>query len=464
MPKLLLINPVNPVNIFSFLKPNFSRTNGVVFVPPIGLGYIAAVTPKSWQVKLLDEAVDPFVFEPADLVGITATTGQAPRAYELADIYRKRGISVVMGGIHVSFRPDEALRHADSIVTGEAENIWPKVMEDFSGNELKAIYRGEPADLSKEVRPKRELFSRKYRIGSVMTSRGCPFACDFCTVTIFNGSRLRRRRIHHVIEELKTVPQKYVFFLDDNLLGYSGEHRAQAKELFAEMIKQRIRKKWVAQTSINSLADESVLELASRSGCMGFFVGMESVNEDVLKRMNKLANLKTGVGSYRDCIRKAHKYGMIVMGNFVLGYERGLEELSRDTFWMKKSRLDIINFAILTPYPGTKIFERLDKEDRIILRNFPGDWGYYDADHPVSQMDFLTAEEIYLGIRERLVSLYSYSAIIARFFQTLLLTHSLRPSVLALLINIFWVRNKNKARLIFLKSLVREAGFRTWQR
>jgi radical SAM superfamily enzyme YgiQ (UPF0313 family) len=139
MPKLLLINPVNPVNIFSFLKPNFSRTNGVVFVPPIGLGYIAAVTPKSWQVKLLDEAVDPFVFEPADLVGITATTGQAPRAYEIADIYRKRGIPVVMGGIHVSFRPDEALRHADSIVTGEAENIWPKVMEDFSGNELRAF-------------------------------------------------------------------------------------------------------------------------------------------------------------------------------------------------------------------------------------------------------------------------------------------------------------------------------------
>jgi len=268
-----------------------------------------------------------------------------------------------MGGIHASFRPDEALCHADSIVLGEAENIWPNVIEDLSRNELRGIYRGAPDDLRQEVRPKRELFSRKYRIGSVMTSRGCPFACDFCTVTIFNGSRLRRREIHHIIEELKTVPQKYLFFLDDNLLGYTKEHRGQAKELFEEMIKQRIRKKWVAQTSINSLADESVLELAGRSGCMGFFVGMESVNEEVLKRMNKLANLRTGVGSYRDYIRKTHKCGMIVMGNFVLGYERGLEELSRDTSWMKKSLLDIVNFAILTPYPGTKVFERLNSEN-----------------------------------------------------------------------------------------------------
>lgn len=464
MPKLLLINPINPVNIFSFLKPNFSKTNGVVFVPPIGLGYIAAVTPKNWQVRIIDEAVDPFLYEPADLVGITAATGQAPRAYEIADVYRKRNIPVVMGGIHVSFRPEEALCHADCIVIGEAEDIWSKVIEDLSRKELKGIYRGAPVDLRQEVRPRRELFSRKYRFGSIMTSRGCPFSCDFCIVTIFNGARLRRREIHYVIEELKTIPQKYLLFLDDNLLGYTKEHRKQAKELFLEMTKHRIRKKWVAQTSINSLADKSVLKLARKSGCIGFFVGMESVNEDVLKRMNKWANLRTGVSSYRDCIRKIHKYGMIVMGNFVLGYERGLEEMSRDTYWMKKSPLDIINFAILTPYPGTKIFERLNKENRIIMRDFPGDWGYYDADHPVSQMDFLKSGEIYIGIRERFVSLYSYSSIIARFFRTFFVTRNLLPSVVALLINIFWVRNKNKARLIFLNSFMRKAARGTQRR
>jgi radical SAM superfamily enzyme YgiQ (UPF0313 family) len=456
--RLLLINPINPVNIFSFLNPNFSKTNGVVFVPPIGLGYIAAVTPKNWQVKIIDEAVDPFVYEPADLVGITATTGQAPRAYEIADVYRKLKIPVVMGGIHASFRPEEALCHVDSIVTGEAEDIWPKVIEDFSRKELKRIYRGAPVDLRQEVRPRRDLFSRKYRFGSIMTSRGCPFSCDFCIVTIFNGSRLRRREINHVIGELKTIPQKYLLFLDDNLLGYTKEHRGQAKELFSEMIKHGIRKKWVAQTSINSLADKSVLKLARKSGCIGFFVGMESVNEEVLKRMNKGANLKTGVSSYIDSIRKIHKYGMIVMGNFVLGYERGLEELSRDTYWMKKSPLDIINFAILTPYPGTKIFERLNKENRIIMRDFPGDWGYYDADHPVSQMDFLKTGEIYTGIRERSVIIYSYSAIIARFFRTLFATRNLLPSIVALLTNFFWVRNKNRARLVILKSLMSKAA------
>ena len=154
--RLLLINPINPVNIFSFLNPNFSKTNGVVFVPPIGLGYIAAVTPKNWQVKIKDEAVDPFVYEPADLVGITATTGQAPRAYEIADVYRKLKIPVVMGGIHASFRPEEALCHVDSIVTGEAEDIWSKVIEDFSRKELKRVYRGAPVDLRQEVRPRRD--------------------------------------------------------------------------------------------------------------------------------------------------------------------------------------------------------------------------------------------------------------------------------------------------------------------
>jgi radical SAM superfamily enzyme YgiQ (UPF0313 family) len=454
MPRLLLINPINPVNIFSFLKSKFCKNNGVVFVPPIGLGIIAAVTPEYWQIKILDEAVDPFEFETADLVGITATTGQAPRAYEIADIYRRKNIPVVMGGIHVSFRPEEALSHADSIVIGEAEDIWSRVIEDFTGKELKQVYRGAAVDLGKAVVPRRELFSRKYRIGSVMTSRGCPFSCDFCTVTVFNGSKLRRRAIQHVIGELKTIPQKYLLFLDDNLLGYTKEHRKQAKNLFSEMINQRIRKKWVAQTSINSLVDKSVLELARKAGCIGFFVGMESVNEEVLKRMNKSANLRTGVSSYIESIRKIHKHGMIVMGNFVLGYERGLEELSRDTQWMKKSPLDIVNFAILTPYPGTKIFDRLNKDKKIIKNNFPEDWGYYDADHPVSQMSYLEPGEIHKGIRERFLSLYSYSAIIKRFFRTFFATHSLLPSIVALLINMFWVRNKNRARLIILKSLM----------
>jgi len=454
MPRLLLINPINPVNIFSFLKPKFSKNNGVVFVPPIGLGYIAAVTPENWQVSIIDEAVDPFEFEPADLVGITATTGQAPRAYEIADMYRERNIPVVMGGIHVSFRPEEALCHADSIVMGEAEDIWPKVIEDLSGKELKQVYKGAPVDLRQAVLPRRELFSSKYRIGSVMTSRGCPFSCDFCSVTIFNGSQLRRRAIPHVIEELKTIPQRYLLFLDDNLLGYTKVHRKQAKDLFSDMIKQGMRKKWVAQTSINSLADKSVLKLARKAGCIGFFVGMESVNEDVLKRMNKSANLRAGVGSYMDTIRRIHRYGMIVMGNFVLGYERGLEELIRDTDWMKKSPLDIINFAILTPYPGTKIFDRLNKDNRIIKNDFPKDWGYYDADHPVSHMSYLEPGEIYAGIRERFLRLYSYSSIIVRFFRTLIATRNLLPSVVAFLINMFWVRNKNRARLIILKSLI----------
>ena len=454
MPKLLLINPVNPVNIFSFLNPKKSKTNGVVFVPPIGLGYIAALTPEEWEVKLIDEAVALFEYVEADLVGITATTGQAPRAYEIAKLYRDRNIPVVMGGIHASLRTEEASQYVDSIVTGEAEEIWPEVLKDFKRGLLKPIYAGAQVNLNRNVLPKRVLFSDKYKIGSIMTSRGCPFSCDFCTVSIFNGSRLRHRPVKDVVEELALIPQRFILFLDDNLIGYSQKDKAHAKELFAEIVKRRIRKRWACQATINSLNDDGVLELAKKAGCIGFFVGIESVNEDVLKRMEKISNLKTGIEEYKECIRKVHKYRMVIMGNFVFGYEKDVDEIKRDTYWMKKSNIDIINFAILTPYPGTKVFERLIKKNRKILKNYPSDWGLYDADHPVSEMDYLSLDDMYKGIHFRTRIIYSYPAILTRFMRTLIQTRSILPSLISLFINVFWSRRKNIARLKILRSLM----------
>jgi radical SAM superfamily enzyme YgiQ (UPF0313 family) len=451
---LLLINPVNSVNIFSYLNPKKAKSNGVAFVPPIGLGYIAAVTPPNWEVKLIDESIEPFHFQQADLVGITATTGQAPRAYEIARIYREKHIPVVMGGIHVSFCREEATRYVDAIVTGEAEEIWPNVIEDFQKGDMKQEYSGGKVDLAVDIVPRRDFFSDRYRVGSIMTSRGCPFACDFCTVTIFNGAKLRRRPVRNVVDELESIPQKLVLFLDDNLLGHSKQDKEDTKELFSEIIRRNIKKRWVAQTSINALDDEEVLHLAREAGCMGFFVGIESVNEDVLERMDKKANLKRGIEFYKECIRKTHKAGMVIMGNFVLGYEKDIEEIDQDTYWMRKSAIDIVNFAILTPYPGTKVFDRIRKENRIMLDRYPSDWGFYDADHPVSRMDYLTLEDMYAGIEHRIKRIYSIPSIVARFIRSLFATRSLYNSLLALFVNLFWVRRKNIARLAILKMLM----------
>jgi radical SAM superfamily enzyme YgiQ (UPF0313 family) len=345
LPKLLLINPINPVSIFSFNKLKGSKNNGFVFVPPIGLGYIAALTPEKWEVKLIDEYIAPFNYEEADIVGITATTGQAPRAYEIAMLYKKQNVPVVMGGVHASMRKEEASQYVNSIVTGEAEEVWHQVLKDFEKGDLKPIYTGGPVDLKKKVFPQRELFSEKYKVGSIITSRGCPFSCDFCISYIFNGSSRRYRPVKDVVEELASIPQKLVFFLDDNFLGYSQKDQDNVKELLAEIIKRRIKKKWACQASINSLNDENILALAKKAGCIGFFIGIESVNKDVLEKMGKKVNLKIGVKNYNDRIRKVHKHGMVIMGNFILGYEKNVDEIKRDTHWMKRSAIDIINFA-----------------------------------------------------------------------------------------------------------------------
>jgi radical SAM superfamily enzyme YgiQ (UPF0313 family) len=460
LPKLVLINPVNSVNIFSFLQPKRAKSNGVAFVPPIGLGYIAALTPPHWKVKLLDESIIPFEFEDADLVGLTASTGQAPRAYEIAQIYRQKNIPVVMGGIHATMRIEEASKYVDSIVTLEAEEIWPKLLEDFERGRLKPLYQGSHINLNKNVIPRRDLFSSNYRFGSIMTSRGCPFDCDFCTVAMFNGSKLRHRPVKDVIDELPLIPQNMFLFVDDNLFGYSKKDKEHVKEIFREMIRLKIKKKWICQTSINSLDDESVLKLAKKSGCIGYFVGMESINEESLQAMEKSSNLRTGVDNYKNCLKKVHKHGMIVMGNFVMGYEKGLDEIYQDTHWMKKSPVDVVNFAILTPYPGTKVYDRFTKKEKIILKNYPTDWGFYDADHPVSKMDHLSLEDMYQGIEYRVKQLYSYPVLITRFFRTLLHTRSMAHAFWALFTNLFWVRRKNLARLKILESLMKREEYK----
>ena len=289
---------------------------------PLGLAYVAAVTPDTWEVKIADENFQPFKFEAADLVAITAFTSNVNRAYEIAGMYRKNGTKVIMGGIHASMLPDEVMSFADSVIIGEVEDIWQDVLKDFDENKLAKKYIGPRVDMENyNIVPRRDLLNPNYMWQSVQTSRGCPFNCHFCSVSRYLGKTYRCRKAQDVLKELSSIENRYIAFVDDNLIGYSPESLQRAKTLFQGMIDQNLKKKWWMQTSINAADDEEVVKLAARAGCMFVFIGFEAISLTSLKEMKKGINVKTGVDNYRRVVDTFHKYGIGVFGAFIIGNE-----------------------------------------------------------------------------------------------------------------------------------------------
>jgi radical SAM superfamily enzyme YgiQ (UPF0313 family) len=349
--KLVLVNPVNPAR--TGLTINRSSR-----FPPIGLGIVAALTPGHWDVALVDENWEPFAYREADLVGITAFTASANRAYEIAAAYQERSIPVVMGGIHASMCPDEALRFVDSVVVGEAETVWPQVMADVETGQLQPVYQGEWQDLVDAPRPRRDLFHPDYMFASVQTSRGCPMDCEFCSVTAFNGRRYRRRPPEEVLDELETIPQNMVFFVDDNIIGYGRESRDQALQLFRGMVERKLDKWWFCQASLNFADDEEILHWAGRAGCTMVFLGLEAEEVDALAKVNKRLNLNRGIETYAEAFRRIHRAGIAVLGAFIFGIDGDTpSKLRRRTSYMIRSGVDVMQTTFLTPLPGTRLFD-----------------------------------------------------------------------------------------------------------
>lgn len=391
MKKLLLINPVGQRS--GTLLSRFST------FPPLGFAYVAAVTPSDWEVKIVDENFDRFQLEEADLVGITAFTTTINRAYEIARMYRELDTKVIMGGIHASLLPDEALQYADAVVIGEVEGIWKNVIKDFENNALSPKYLGPKIDLTRfEIKPRRDLLNPNYLWHSVQTSRGCPFNCDFCSVTRYLGREYRVRKAADVLDELKTISGDYVFFLDDNLIGYGQESRGRAAELFKGMIQLGLSKKWWMQTSINAAEDEHLIQLAAEAGCMYVFIGFETISESILKGMKKGVNLKIGVDNYKRVVDTFHKYGIAVSGAFIVGndYESPTYYRELADFFVG-SGIDIFQITILTPLPGTQLLKQIQGDDRLIYHDFPQDWDKYRFSHVVHQPQGVEIETIYTG-------------------------------------------------------------------
>jgi len=418
--RLYLINPCNP--LVSIVKVKESRWNRYRVWKPLSLMVLAGLTPPEWEISIVDEnfgAPDYPSMPRPDLVGITAFTSQANRAYEVAAHFRRLGVPVVMGGIHATMCLDEVMERVDSVVTGEAEGIWPQVLEDTRHGSLKRRYDGGLAEINDVPLARHDLLATGYALGAVQTTRGCPLNCSFCSVTAFNGAQYRQRPIPDVVREFQSVREKHVLVVDDNLIGTRRDHIARAKDLFRAMAQANLRKEWIAQATINFADDEELLALAARAGCSGVFIGFESPTPEGLRELGKKFNLLKG-RDFRASVRRIQRHHIPVVGSFIIGLDIDEPGIGRRIAEAASQYgVDNLNVLFLTPLPGTRLWEQMKSQDRIALDAFPDDWKYYTLTFPVARYKHLSLD----GIIEEMIScnrtFYSMPRILRRMWGSL---------------------------------------------
>jgi radical SAM superfamily enzyme YgiQ (UPF0313 family) len=378
--RLCLINPSNPLVSANRVKEN--RWNRYRVWQPLGLMALAGLTPPGWEIAIVDEnlGVPDYAAMPRpDLVGITAFTSQANRAYEVAAHFRRLGVPVVMGGIHATTCADEVTEHVDSLVTGEAEAVWRQLLNDARHGSLKRRYDGGHPELDDLPPARHDLLPAGYFFGAIQTTRGCPLNCSFCSVKAINGTRYRQRPIADVVREMGLIREKAVLVVDDNLIGTRAEHIARAKDLFRAMIDADLRKQWIGQVTINFADDEELMSLATRAGCRGVFIGFESTTPEGLGELGKKFNLQ-GDRDFGASVRRIQRHKILVVGSFVIA----------DT--ANRYGVNNLNALFLTPIPGTRLWEQMNAEDRIILNEFPEDWKHYTMGFPVARFKGLSLD------------------------------------------------------------------------
>ncbi len=364
--------------------------------PVLGVTTVAALFPETeWEVEVVDEDQEPVALNmEADLVGISALTMNAPHAYELADHFRSRAIPVVMGGLHISSEPEEALQHCDAAVRGEAEGVIPTLLADFAQGTLKKIYQSTKPPLAYGRPSARRDLLRRYHhrhLFAVQASRGCPNHCEFCTVPLFFGYQYRSRPVQEVVAEIKEVSDVYprltVFFVDDNI----GGTPRYTKELFRALIPLKIR--WASFASLKMSEDPELLDLATQSGCVELFIGFESLSQSNLDIAGK-SWVRTN--RFTQQVHDFHSAGIIVQGAFIFGHDDDKKDIFRRTVeFVQKSGIEVPALGILTPYPGTALRQRLIKEDRLLPES--KDWRNYDAGHVLFRPASMTPDELQEG-------------------------------------------------------------------
>jgi radical SAM superfamily enzyme YgiQ (UPF0313 family) len=401
----------------------------------LNLPYVAAVTPPNVEVKIIDEAFERVDFdEKVDLVGITGQTPVIPRAYQIAEEFKKRGVPVVMGGVHTSMLPEEALQHVDAVVVGEAEEVWPNLVEDLRKGQLKKIYEGNGfVDPSKLPLPRRELVNGKFYfpLKLLETTRGCPHRCDFCGVSKFFGFRYRNRPINEIDQELKAIFHKgpvmklalkkflsifskdLPYFLKRRLLYIIDSNVAGDRRFCLDLVSllKEYDLLWWGHAPVSVAFDQTLLEGFSQSGCIALNIGFESFSIKNLQTMGKGFNQPS---RYVEAVKRIHDQGIGIMGTFIVGLDDDDPGVfQRIIDFCIHERLDWALTFIMAPYPGTDSFKRLEKEGRIFCR----DWEKYDSLNAVFHPLLMSVEELEEGMRRIWKEVFSLSSIYKRILK-----------------------------------------------
>lgn len=386
--------------------------------PRLSLPVIASLTPHDITVEILDEYFDTIDFDQnVDLIGLTAMSTQAPRAYQVADEFRKRGKKVIMGGSHATALPEEALNHVDSVVIGEAEGVWPIALQDFQNGHLMKIYQS-PVFPSLEGLPIPRydlLQEERYRLlrinFPIQVGRGCPNRCEFCSVNQFFGHRYRHRPVEEVVEEIKKIDKRGIVFVDDNIVG----HPPFAKSLFEHLIPLKIR--WAGQISLNIAKDDELLDLAVRSGCALMFIGLETLSKKTFQDMRKTFFYPEEMA---ELLHKIQQRGVLIRASVIFGFDDDDRDVFEKTVnFLIGNKITYTDFNILTPLPGTQILSQFEKENRIL----DWDWSKYNFKNVVFQPKRMTKEELEENFWKASRNFYSVPSIIKRS----LFANSTRP-------------------------------------
>lgn len=358
----------------TLVKPNIGRREHSLYVDegrmePLMLAVLAGLTPPDVEIVLFDDRMEPIDYDDqTDLVAITVETFTARRAYEIAAEFRSRGTPVILGGMHVTLVPEEAGQHADSILIGDAETVWGDVIVDARRKQLKARYFGPPGVAQiNGVMPRRDIFKGKgyLPLGLLQFSRGCRHACDFCAVSQYFDKKHYIRRIDEVVREIENQDRKFLFFVDDNI----ASNRAGLMELCHALIPLNVH--WISQASLDVTSDGNLMRLMERSGCWGHVMGFESITPENLKEANKTPNIAE-FSCYKQEVEILRDHGMQTWAAFTLGYDHDtVQSIDATVDFALKNKFTFAAFNILTPYPGTPLYRRLDDQNRLL---FGGKW------------------------------------------------------------------------------------------
>jgi len=409
--KILLILPATPS--YRIVPGGSVPRRSMLRFSLLPLTTVAALTPPEHQVKLCDENVQALDFDAdVDLVAISFMTAYAPRAYEIAAEFRKRGRLTVAGGYHPTFCTEEVLDHFDGVVRGDAEGLWPKLLEDASQGRMQRLYcHSAPPDLAASPAPRRDLVSpwaRHYAtLHAIQTGRGCQHGCRFCSITAFHGGSYRHKPLEHVLEEIRNAPRHFMF-VDDNIIADTDYARA----LFTAMTP--LKKRWASQCTLRIADDPELLALARKSGCMGLFVGLESICSENLSAMEK------GINVERDSLARIHgirRAGICVQTAVIVGLDQDrVDVFARTLRFLQRARVDALQLSILTPLPGTPLFTDFQRAGRIRDR----DWSHYDFRHVVIEPSRMSPGELQDGADWLYRQFYRLDRILVRAWHSLL--------------------------------------------